>query len=167
MYDDKNYLSAFSFYTSNDKWFRYLRDIVFGTNRYNSLMKALMAKHKFSAEEVLEKLWIDSKQLKEIHELGHVIGLHSHSHPTTIHKLKRNEQRLEYENNYKCLKSILGTSPTTMSHPCGNYNDDTLDVLTELGIRVGFRSNNSIKEIKSNLEIPREDHSNIFKAMRS
>ena len=64
MYDDKNYLSAFSFYTSNDKWFRYLRDIVFGTNRYNSLMKALMAKHRFTAEEVLVKLWIDSKQLK-------------------------------------------------------------------------------------------------------
>jgi hypothetical protein len=54
-----------------------------------------------------------------------------------------------------------------MSHPCGNYNDATLDILTELGIRVGFRSNSSIKEIRSNLEIPREDHSNIFKAMRS
>ena len=167
MYDGKNYLSAFPFYTSNDKWFRYLRDIVFGANRYNSLMETLMAKHGFTAEEVLVKLWIDSNQLKRIHELGHVVGLHSHSHPTTIHKLKREEQRLEYENNYKCLKSILGTSPVAMSHPCGNYNDDTLDILTELGIRVGFRSNNSIKEIKSNLEIPREDHSNIFKTIRS
>jgi peptidoglycan/xylan/chitin deacetylase (PgdA/CDA1 family) len=104
--------------------------------------------------------------VKEIYELGHVVGLHSHSHPTTIHTLKREDQRLEYETNYNCLKSILGTSPIAMSHPCGNYNDDTLDILIELGIRVGFRSNSSIKEIRSNLEIPREDHSNIFKAMK-
>src|SRR4029077_3257129 len=87
IYDDTNYLSAFPFYTSNDKWFRYLRDIAFGSNRYNSLIKKVMAKHKFIAEEVLGKLWVNSDQLKEIHELGHVVGLHSHSHPTTIHKL--------------------------------------------------------------------------------
>jgi peptidoglycan/xylan/chitin deacetylase (PgdA/CDA1 family) len=167
MYDDKIYLSEFPFYTSKDKWFRYLRDMVLGANKYNSLMKSLMAKHEFVAEEVLGKLWINSSQVKKIYELGHVVGLHSHSHPTTIHKLKREDQRLEYETNYKCLKSILGASPIAMSHPCGNYNDDTLDILTELGIRVGFRSNNSIKEIRSNLEIPREDHSNIFRAMKS
>ena len=50
-----------------------------------------------------------------------------------------------------------------MSHPCGNYNDDTLKILDEMGIQIGFRSNVNIKEIKSKLEVPRENHTNVFK----
>ena len=36
----------------------------------------------------------------------------------------------------------------------------------KLGIKIGFRSNLGIKTIKSSLEIPREDHSNIYKKIR-
>ena len=35
----------------------------------------------------------------------------------------------------------------------------------ELGIQIGFRSNMSIRESKSPLEIPREDQANVFKEM--
>jgi hypothetical protein len=57
-----------------------------------------------------------------------------------------------------------------MSHPCGNYNDDTLKVLKELGIEIGFKSTMTMeKENKkinnSPLEIAREDHSKILKIM--
>ena len=53
-----------------------------------------------------------------------------------------------------------------MSHPFGNYDSNTLKILQDLGIKIGFRSNTSIKEIKSNLEIPREDHANILKIIQ-
>ena len=53
-----------------------------------------------------------------------------------------------------------------MSHPCGDYNLDTLSLLKEMGIQIGFRSSMSVKEIKSPLEIPREDHANVFKEMK-
>ena len=49
-----------------------------------------------------------------------------------------------------------------MSHPLGNYNDDTLKILKKLGINIGFRSSLSPSYIKSALEIPREDHANII-----
>jgi hypothetical protein len=52
-----------------------------------------------------------------------------------------------------------------MSHPCGNYNKDTLDILSSKKINIGFRDNFNIKNINSNLEIPREDHANILKKM--
>ncbi len=48
-----------------------------------------------------------------------------------------------------------------MSHPSGNYNDDTLKILKKLGIKCGFRSSLVPPYIKSSLEIPREDHANI------
>ena len=54
-----------------------------------------------------------------------------------------------------------------MSHPCGDYNKDTLDVLNSMGIRIGFRSNMSNPYINSSLEIPREDHANIYRKMNS
>ena len=53
-----------------------------------------------------------------------------------------------------------------MSHPCGDYNLDTLSLLKGMGIQIGFRSNMSVKEIKSPLEIPREDHANVFNEMK-
>ena len=53
-----------------------------------------------------------------------------------------------------------------MSHPCGNYNDDTLKILKKLGINVGFRSSLVPSNIRSALEIPREDHSNIINKIR-
>jgi len=35
-----------------------------------------------------------------------------------------------------------------------------------MGIQIGFRSSMSVKEIKSPLEIPRKDHSNVLREMR-
>ena len=52
-----------------------------------------------------------------------------------------------------------------MSHPCGNYSDITLNILKDMNIEMGFRDNMSIKEIRSSLEIPREDHANVFREM--
>jgi hypothetical protein len=52
-----------------------------------------------------------------------------------------------------------------MSHPCGNYNIDTLQILKSMNIEIGFRSDSSVTDIKSSLEIPREDHTNILREM--
>ena len=70
--------------------------------------------------------------------------------------------------NLKHLESILGKGTIeSMSHPCGNYNQTTLSVLNNLGIKVGFLSNMSNHKVKSWLEIPREDHSNILIKMKN
>ena len=60
-----------------------------------------------------------------------------------------------------------------MAHPCGSYNNDTLKILNELGIELGFKqimtieSEKGMKKINnSHLEIAREDHTNIIKRMR-
>ena len=50
-----------------------------------------------------------------------------------------------------------------MSHPCGDYSACTLTILEGMKIDIGFRSDMSVKEDRSPLEIPREDHANIFR----
>ena len=128
------YLSAFPFYNEDDKWFRYLRDQYLGDVKYSKIMIDLMNKKNFDIEKAKRNLWINEKELRKIDSQGHVIGLHSYSHPTQMSKLTKLEQKLEYEKNYSHLSRVLGKRISAMSHPCGDYNKNTLDVLSSLNI---------------------------------
>ena len=49
-----------------------------------------------------------------------------------------------------------------MSHPCGDYNNDTLKILKTLGIELGFKqhmfTDDKVSKVNnSSLEIARED----------
>ena len=80
-------------------------------------------------------------------------------------KLSKAKQELEYQKNYDHLTDLISKPIKVMSHPCGDYNEITLEILKSMNIDIGFRSNMSVKEILSPLEIPREDHANVFKEM--
>ena len=56
-----------------------------------------------------------------------------------------------------------------MSHPCGSYNEDTKKILNKLGVKLGFKQIMTLEKEKkmkkinnSNLEIARQDHSDIM-----
>jgi len=164
-YQKLSYLNDFPFYTENDRWFRYLRDQVLGTVNYEKLMLHLMASKKFVPSEIIKDLWMSEEDLKEIAKQGHLVGLHSYSHPTQMSKLSYQEQYKQYKKNLEHLNDVVG-EVVCMSHPCGDYNDDTLKILNEMGIRIGFRSSLSETMIKGKFEIPRDDHANIYKAMQ-
>lgn len=165
-YDENNYLVSFPFYSKNDKWFRYLRDQILDKFNYQAIMNKMMQDKSFDIENASSHLWMSNTNIQTLHEEGHIIGLHSYTHPTTLHNLTHAQQKVEYEKNYDHLRAILKSNPIAMSHPCGNYNLDTLNILKRLGIRIGFRSSNSITTIESNLEIPRNDHANVLREMR-
>ncbi len=163
-----NYLTSFQFYSYEDRWFRYLRDVVLGKVKYNNIMFEMIKARNFSIKDASNNLWMTKENISELSSQGNIIGLHSFTHPTIMANLTYNEQKNEYSNNFKHLSQVLKTNEIiSMSHPCGSYNDDTLDILKNLGIKVGFRSSLNIKKINSNLEIPREDHSNILCAINN
>ncbi len=161
-----NYLSDRKYYSQNDKWFRYIRDQYLTKLEYKNIMKEMMLKKNFDIDAAKKNLWMSEKDLTNLSEMGHTIGLHSYSHPTQMTKLSKSDQFLEYSKNLQHLKHILGKAPKTMSHPCGNYNKNTLKVLNSLGIKMGFKSNMPIGQIDSPLEIPRENHANILVKMK-
>ena len=163
-YKKLNYLSSFPYYTENDKWFRFLRDEVLGRNRYSEIMTEMITKSKFNSNAVLADLWMSEDNIRDIAENGHTIGLHSFSHPMKMSNLDREKQQQEYQKNYTHLSAIVGDI-VSMSHPCGDYNNDTLKILDQLGIRIGFRDNLSTTIIKGKFEVPRNDHVMILKEM--
>ncbi len=167
IFNSINYFHEFPFYTKNDKWFRFLRDKYLSKIRYSNIMKKLMLSKGFNYKNESKNLWMNEENIKLLNKEGHVIGLHSHSHPTQITKLSYSNQKNEYKYNLKYLQKILNCKIEAVSHPCGDYNEKTLEILERLGVKIGFRSNLAIKVIKSSLEIPREDHSNVLNEMKN
>lgn len=160
------YLAEFPFYSIGDKRFRYMRDEILGPERYNALMDAMIVASGMKSESLHELLWMDRKSILSLEQGGHTVGLHSHTHPMRIGQLPRHEQQWQYEMNSNTLKEITGTTPVSMSHPVCSYSAETLELLSALGIQVGFRSNMS-RPTTSNLEFPREDHITMMKLMRA
>jgi peptidoglycan/xylan/chitin deacetylase (PgdA/CDA1 family) len=148
------YLTEYPFYTEGDKRFRYLRDDVLTPAQYHTLMTELMAATHYNPDN--QALWLTANQVQQLHQHGHVIGLHSHTHPTALDRLPLDQQQAEYTENARILTHLLGEAPITMAHPCDRYNQDTLTVLNGMGIQLGFCAHRSQRP--SMLEWPRVDH---------
>jgi peptidoglycan/xylan/chitin deacetylase (PgdA/CDA1 family) len=128
-------------------------------------MDRMIADSGQSLEQLAKGLWMDAACLRHLHEENHVIGLHSHSHPTRIEYLHPEAQFREYRENYVRLKEVTGESPRTVSHPCNSYNESTLTILRRLGVTAGFRANMELDDL-SELEYPRQDHANVLREMQ-
>lgn len=160
-FDPNNYLSAFPFYSLEDKRFRYIRDEVLGELNYNNIMDLMIKNSKLNLSEVSKTIWFDSSVIKSLSQSGHVIGLHSHSHPTRLNQLSYENQYEEYMTNYRILTEITGEKIFVAAHPTNSYNNDTFRVFKELGIKIGFRSTME-KGFKSKFEFPRLDQALII-----
>ncbi|HAD88160.1 MAG TPA: polysaccharide deacetylase [Rhodospirillaceae bacterium] len=164
-FDPETYLAIYKFYTLDDRLFRYVRDRVLGQSRYYAFMNRLIATSGLDPDHLLNHLWMDSGALKELADDGHLIGLHSHHHPTALADLSVQDQRREYETNKEILEDISGAPVSIASHPNNSYSTDTLEILADMGISLAFCSNMTIGPVAGPLQIPREDHTNILREM--
>jgi len=165
----------FPHYSINDIKFRLVRDQLLTSDEYKTAMFSMFDEKNFKYKKFYEILFLNSDHLKKIKELGHLVGLHSHTHPTLLEKLSYEEQLNEYQNNISVLSEILKINKTDikyMSHPNGSYNEDTFKILTDLGIELGFKQimdiepEKGMKKINNSfLEIARQDHAGIIKMM--
>jgi peptidoglycan/xylan/chitin deacetylase (PgdA/CDA1 family) len=164
-FNPQNYLIDFPFYTDNDRKFRYIRDKLLGSNSYCQIIETMMESFKVNRESLAKDLWISADDLIKLANDDHVIGLHSHSHPTDMANLSPIDQLIEYQTNQIKLTELVQVVPIAMSHPCNSYNSETLKILKRLQVKVGFRANMA-KVNYSNLEYPREDHANIMRKIK-
>ena len=141
----------FPYYSIGDIKFRLIRDNFIKKEEYEKTMQILMEQKKFNPKEFYKKLFFDKNDLVNLDNLGHSIGLHSHSHSTLIEKLSYEEQKIEYEKCLSIISKIINKSEKDikfMSHPCGSYNNDTLKILKDLGIELGFKQIMTIESEK-------------------
>ena len=160
------------YYSFDDIKFRLVRDKILSNDQYKIIMFKMFKQKKFEYEKFYDVLFLSKLNLIKIKELGHLIGLHSHTHPMTLKKLNYNEQLKQYTNNLNVITDILKCKITdiiSMSHPCGSYNINTFKILDKLGIEIGFKHsiiNENTKKINnSKYEIARQDHKEIMRMM--
>lgn len=162
--------AMFPFYSVEDVKFRLIRDRALSRSQYERFMDKLVEDYGLDVASAAKKLWMSNAHLQSLTEQGHLVGLHSYSHPTALAQLSVGEQAREYEQNYAHLQRVCRQDPIAMAHPTNSYHDGTLTILRRLGIRCGFRSNMSPPQEggllnPSPLELAREDHANIMRRL--
>lgn len=102
-----NYLVQYSFYSLNDKKFRYYRDEVLGQLWYCKIMDFMLEEYNYDINQHSKILWCGSKELKDISNHGHIVRLHSHTHPTRLCESDYNDQLNEYSVCKEILENCL------------------------------------------------------------
>ena len=158
----RRYKLKYKFYSIEDIKYRILRNNL-SVTKFNSILNKIMTLKSFNKKKILNNLYMSKKDLNRINKLGHIIGLHSHSHPMKISKLSVKEQKKEFTINKMILQRILADKKeiNTMSYPTGDYSNKTQKILKNLNINIGF-SNILSKKNKSNLDICRVNHKYIL-----
>jgi peptidoglycan/xylan/chitin deacetylase (PgdA/CDA1 family) len=81
-----------------------------------------------------------AEELRDLHERGHVVGSHSHSHPTYMGKLSRAELDEEWARSRELLAALLGEPPRTASVPGGFLSEEVIASAAAAGYELLFTS---------------------------
>jgi peptidoglycan/xylan/chitin deacetylase (PgdA/CDA1 family) len=97
--------------------------------------------------------FMTAEELRNLSERGHVIGSHSHTHPTYIGRLTRAELDEEWTRSRACLAEALGAAPLTASVPGGFLSDTVIAAAAAAGYRLLFTSEPSARVCRRGLEV--------------
>jgi len=160
----------YKFYSNSEHKYRYLRNVCFSKRKFEFLMENFCITYNLNINKFSKNIWMNKKNIINLSKSGHMIGMHSFSHPFKMSNLSKPEQEIEYKKNYSCIKSISKKKIVSMSHPLNSYNRTTLKILRKMGIICGFRANFQIDDIKkinpSYLELAREDSANLLQEIK-
>lgn len=156
----ENYLPDLKFYSANDRAFKFSRDKVLSSSSYQNIFSVLCKKRGVKLPNI-DEIWMERKQINSLAAHNHIVGLHSHTHSNKIHEFSFNDQLADYALNKKLLEQITGKNITSVSYPCGNFNDETLTIMKDLNVVLGFRNSVYDKEIPTNLKMPRVDSASV------
>tara|TARA_B100000963_G_C22631317_1_gene675082 strand:- start:2026 stop:2994 length:969 start_codon:yes stop_codon:yes gene_type:complete len=170
-YERIKWKKKFKFYSNQDINFRLIRNKFFSDKDYLKIMLGLIKEKGLDINKLKNKFNLNKKEILRLHKSGHLIGLHTHSHPFQLNKLNYSIQKREYQINKKILEKITKTKILSVAHPCGSYNKNTLKILNSLGVEIGFKQimtkESFMKKINnSKFEIAREDHSKIVSKLK-
>ena len=161
----EEYLPLASFYTPGDRRFRYIRDRLLKPAQYYHVMDGMIKAAGLRKEDLAQGLWMNDACLRDLAAKGHMVGLHSYSHPTRMCDLAPSDQAGEYRRNFDHIARATGEAPVSMSHPCNSYTRETLAALSQMGIRLGFCANMGEVNGRGPLEFPRQDHADVMREM--
>lgn len=155
----------FSMYSDKDIKFRFLRDCVLTRSQFNKIILKMMNEKQTSKLKLSKGLWLKNHHLKKLSKDGHHICMHAYNHPYEMSKLSYENQWKELKRNFYHIKNTINKIPISISYPNGSFNNNTLKIIKELGIKCGFISSmkNYRKLKQKKYLLKRLDHSVLLK----
>ena len=84
--------------------------------------------------------FMNKVQIRELRRRGHVVGSHSHTHPTRMAALARKEVAREWKTSVDRLSDMLGEPAPVASLPGGYYSRRVAEEAARAGIQALFTS---------------------------
>jgi peptidoglycan/xylan/chitin deacetylase (PgdA/CDA1 family) len=84
--------------------------------------------------------FVTAQELRSLRRDGHLVGSHSHTHPSNIARLGADALRREWRLSVDVLEQVLGEPVSTGSVPGGFMSAGVLDAAEAAGIRTLFTS---------------------------
>ncbi len=97
--------------------------------------------------------FMTADQLRELSARGHVIGSHSHTHPTYMGRLTRAQLDEEWTRSRDLLAEALGETPRTASVPGGFLSPAVIAAAAAAGYELLFTSEPSARVMRRGLEV--------------
>lgn len=116
-------------------------------------------------EDFSRELYMDIEQIKCMQRNGMHIGSHGYDH-YWLGSLSRENQKIEIGKSMEFLHNIgCDTKQWTMCYPYGNYNDATVELLTEYNCKLALTTEVNIADIQKHNKytLPRLDTNDIPK----
>lgn len=150
------YLADRAYLTRSDREYRWWRDWRSTREEYEAVMDAFIGPQRPSHLA----LWFSAPEIRQLATAGHLVGNHTHTHPTIIAGLTHEQQELEYVTAHWILEGVLGTTPRVVSHPSNAVTGYGIGVLQRLGYTLGFTATPGDADT---LQMPRENSAELVR----
>jgi len=132
-----------------------------GGSSFYSVIAPILLKYGFKGYFFITTSFIDTKrflstaEIISLHEKGHFIGTHSHTHPARLNNLPLDALEDEWSHSIKMLENILHTKIRYASIPGGSYSRTVGHILEAIGIKYIFTSKptTKIQYLSSNCKV--------------
>lgn len=110
-------------------------NVAWGTEHLPEMLASL-EKEKVKATFFLDGSWLvkNPDMARKILRQGHEIGNHGYSHPL-MSKLSAEKVKQEIAKTEEAIHRLLGIRSALFAPPAGDYNQSTVDIAHELGLR--------------------------------
>ena len=92
-----------------------------------------------------DKYFLGKDEIIDLHNRGHIIGSHSHSHPNVFKSLTYDKMVFEWSRSKSILEDLLNTKIKTCSIPGGDSNSNSYLSAKECGYDFIFDSEQTLK----------------------
>ena len=126
------------------------RDLIGANNRkiiIDILLKKFISK---KPSEISAELYLNIEDLEKMKKMGMVFGSHGKTH-RWLNTLNYFEQKKEIEESFKELrenKLISDNVPKAMCYPYGGYDLNTIKVMSDLDVDIGFSTETEMPNLK-------------------